>query len=158
MINIAYRWPVVHLVYAFSNGQQVPEPLEPGEISIRNQNTLVERVSFDHGYKRTPHYRYHTLGSGSSLDDALANVLNFRKGEEYLVRLKPEWEPVQVRVLTQTSLMDGAHVHFTYGEMNAIYSVHKTPFEKKMLVRKISKRQESPPSTNSSTDLHKIAV
>jgi len=165
VIDIKYNCPIEHLIYAFPNGQRVPEPLlEPGQVGrVQHDNeTLVERVNFKHGYKVSPGWRYHSSGSIYSLDAALINELgwtyrdsrpDFRKGEEYFVMLHPGKEPVNIRILTQTSLNARAHVYFTYGEMNILYLMPKTSL-KEMIVQK--KSGNAPPQDDA--DLHKVGV
>ncbi|MEK6947578.1 MAG: hypothetical protein AABX32_08285, partial [Nanoarchaeota archaeon] len=124
-------------VYRFmSPGQCIPDPrLEPGmyaRLRGNNQTPLVERVRFEHGYKKTPGWKYYAAGSGASLDDELviggewrngSPRPQFRKGELYSLKFSPEGHPLDIIVMSQTSLDDAAHVDFVYSARDELYSI-----------------------------------
>lgn len=126
---------MLNSIYMLPPGQTLSGLIkaEPGmEIQCKansaRQRMLVERVRFEHGYKKKHRFRYYPLGSERPVNEDLivgarwpveGQRPDFQNGYEYQINSK------EYRVLTQTSLAPLAHVYVIDLETNIIYSMPK---------------------------------
>lgn len=117
---------------------KIPEHrFEPGMIvrCTDHRERLVARVHFEHGYKKTPAWRYYD-SNGVSLHAASTDyrwsaqelLPEFRKGEDFSFEILHR--TVHGRVVSQTSLEDRANVYLINGENTELYEIRKSVLER----------------------------
>lgn len=118
-------------------GQTIPEHyFEPGMIMrcTDHRERLVAKVHFEHGYKKTPAWRYFDV-NGAPLHAAsttrrwsVNNLPEFRSGEEFSFEISNK--TVHGRVVSQTSLEDMANVYLINDERTELYEIRRSILER----------------------------